>query len=389
MPHQATDISSVLQPFEARGCGGCIELAQPLAGPDRMIDPAIGGPWVSGRLSIIIPVYNRASILREALASIGWQTYRDLEVIVVDDGSDDLCPESFAADFLPHCPQGTRYIRQENRGVAAARNTGIYSSTGEYLYFLDSDDLLVPDSLGALVEGLAQSGRDYCLGRVLATDFSVRKVVEEMRQDVSADVFNISGWCSHGALYKRDAVITIGGFDQKLRVGEDTIFQLQIKLASGAGEAIDSLVAVRRLHTNPHLNTSWQPGDQARYLTALAHVVAHGEAFRIAPRMSRLKFVKAFILRAAVASRSDHPAAQHAMARVTNLMLEDMPLVSAAVRLISQSGTPFGLVLTAKFLRLLRSPLTLYQVPVNAITPADRRALQAIQSNLQRADRQG
>ena len=352
-----------------------------------MIDPGIGGPWVSGRLSVIIPVYNRAPILREALASIGWQTYRDIEVIVVDDGSDDLCPESFAADFLPHCPQGTRYIRQENRGVAAARNTGISSSTGEYLYFLDSDDLLVPDSLVKLVQGLTLSGRDYCLGRVLSTDFSARNVVEEMRQDVSADVFNFSGWCSHGALYKRDAVVTVGGFDRELRVGEDTIFQLQIKLASGEGKAIDSLVAIRRLHTYAHLNTSWQPDDQARYLTALANVVAQGEAFRIAPRMARLRFMKGFILRAAVASQSEPTKAMHALSGVAELMLKDMPLIGAMVRLISRRGTPLALILTARILRLIGRPSMAGRRSAHRIDPADRTALEAVRLPLQSLER--
>ena len=96
------------------------------------------------KVSIIIPTYNRAVYVRESIDSVLAQTYADFEIIVVDDGSAD----DTQAVLQPFVAQGTiRYARQENRGESAARNQGIALATGEYIAFLDSDDLFTPTKL--------------------------------------------------------------------------------------------------------------------------------------------------------------------------------------------------------------------------------------------------
>ncbi|MCM8812085.1 MAG: glycosyltransferase [Candidatus Omnitrophica bacterium] len=103
-------------------------------------------------VSIIIPAYNRASLLRDALESVRRQTFREpLEVIVVDDGSTD----DTEAVILPYLPWVT-YIRQKNQGVAAARNTGILKAVAPYIAFLDSDDIWLPHKLERQMEFLRQ-----------------------------------------------------------------------------------------------------------------------------------------------------------------------------------------------------------------------------------------
>lgn len=317
---------------------------------------AMPGKAISGRVSVIIPVYNRSQMLGQALACIGWQSHHDVEIIVVDDGSDDLCRDSFETQFLPGCRKPTHYIRQDNQGVSAARNAGIRHSSGEYIYFLDSDDLLVPGALEALVAGLTESGRGYCIGRVFATDMPVRTILEEMRQDVSAQVFGSSGWCSHGAIYRRDTVMRAGGFDPALRVGEDTIFQLQIKLAAGAGAAIESLVALRRFHDGAQLNATWQPADQATYLQSLAHLVVRHSAFQAAPRLVRLRFMKELVVRAAMAARAQPSAARAALALMADALLQDLPFANRAVRWMAAGQASWRLTLAAAMLRLVRRP---------------------------------
>jgi glycosyltransferase involved in cell wall biosynthesis len=98
------------------------------------------------RVSVVIPTYNRASFVREAIDSVLAQTFTDFELIVIDDGSTDDTPAVLA-------PYGNRirYIRQENRGEGMARNAGLAVATGEWVSFLDSDDLMLPDNLSALV----------------------------------------------------------------------------------------------------------------------------------------------------------------------------------------------------------------------------------------------
>lgn len=99
--------------------------------------------------SIIIPCYNRAHFIGGAIESVLRQTYQSFEIIVVDDGSTDETAQAVAV-----YPQ-VQLIRQSNSGTAAARNTGLGAARGEYVVFLDSDDLLLPDALQIGVDALA------------------------------------------------------------------------------------------------------------------------------------------------------------------------------------------------------------------------------------------
>src|SRR4051812_5349711 len=98
-------------------------------------------------VSVIIPAYNRKAMLCESIDSVLAQNCRDFELIVVDDGSTDGTADELAARY------GTRIrvLKQANRGVAAARNLGVSRSCGEYIAFLDSDDLWKPGKLTAQI----------------------------------------------------------------------------------------------------------------------------------------------------------------------------------------------------------------------------------------------
>ena len=91
------------------------------------------------KISAIIPTYNRAQFVKEAVESVRAQSFTDIELIIIDDGSDDKTGEA-----LSDYKEAIRYIRQENKGVSAARNLGIKLAEGEYIAFLDSDDLWHP-----------------------------------------------------------------------------------------------------------------------------------------------------------------------------------------------------------------------------------------------------
>ncbi len=93
------------------------------------------------KVSVIIPCYNGARFLPEAIESVLAQTYREFEIIVVDDGSTDN------SGVVARSYSGVRVIRQENQGVAVARNTGLCESRGDCLVFLDQDDRLLPNAL--------------------------------------------------------------------------------------------------------------------------------------------------------------------------------------------------------------------------------------------------
>jgi glycosyltransferase involved in cell wall biosynthesis len=102
------------------------------------------------RVSVVIPTYNRANLIGESIRSVLDQTYRDFELIIVDDGSADNTKEVIESIKDPRI----RYIYQENRGVSAALNAGIKISTGEFYAGLGSDDLWLPQNLELKVERL-------------------------------------------------------------------------------------------------------------------------------------------------------------------------------------------------------------------------------------------
>lgn len=97
------------------------------------------------KVSIIIPVYKVEEYLADCLTSVLNQTFQDYEVILVDDGSPDSCPQ--LCDEWATKDERIKVIHRENGGLSAARNSGVKAAKGDYLYFLDSDDELTPDAL--------------------------------------------------------------------------------------------------------------------------------------------------------------------------------------------------------------------------------------------------
>ena len=100
------------------------------------------------RFSVVIPTYNRASILPRAVRSVLAQTFDGFELVIVDDGSDDDTPEVVRSFADPRIC----FLRRENGGVSSARNAGAAVARGEYLVFLDSDDELLPEALARYAE---------------------------------------------------------------------------------------------------------------------------------------------------------------------------------------------------------------------------------------------
>lgn len=117
-----------------------------LLGQPPVIPSVCEGPGEAGLVSVLIPTYNRAYILGSAIESVLRQSYRPIEVVVVDDGSTDDT-RSLVEGFAPE----VRYIYQPNGGLAAARNTGLAAARGEFIAFQDSDDIWLPWKLQAQV----------------------------------------------------------------------------------------------------------------------------------------------------------------------------------------------------------------------------------------------
>ena len=116
------------------------------------------------KLSVIIPLYNVKAYVSKAADSIASQTFDGLEVVVVDDGSTDGSLEA-CVNYLPKVDVVS--IQQENAGLSAARNEGIYAASGEYIMFLDADDFLLPGAFENINAALEANGPDVLFGRYL------------------------------------------------------------------------------------------------------------------------------------------------------------------------------------------------------------------------------
>lgn len=129
---------------------------------------------MNNKISVIVPVYNVADYLPQCLDSVLAQDHRDLEVIVIDDGSTDasgaICDAYGASDSR------VVVIHQENAGAAAAKNAGLRVATGDYLSFVDADDYLEPNVYGYMLEVLQESGAD-------AAHFNFREVTPKRSED--------------------------------------------------------------------------------------------------------------------------------------------------------------------------------------------------------------
>ncbi len=115
-------------------------------------------------ISVIVPIYNVEPYLRACLESVQRQTVRDLEVILVDDGSTDGSA-AIAREFVAADPR-FRLISQPNGGLGMARNTGVQAASGEYLWFVDSDDALPPNSFELMLAALERTGSDFATGNI-------------------------------------------------------------------------------------------------------------------------------------------------------------------------------------------------------------------------------
>ena len=129
-----------------------------------------------GLITVVIPIYNVEKYLDRCLKSVVGQTYRQLEIILVDDGSPDRCP--VMCEEWAQKDKRIRVVHKQNAGLGMARNTGIDHATGEYICFFDSDDYVVPDALEAAYSLAAQEKADVICYGFSRIDFQGRMVAQ-------------------------------------------------------------------------------------------------------------------------------------------------------------------------------------------------------------------
>ncbi len=220
---------------------------------------------MKGLVSVIIPAYNCQSFVAETIRSVLWQTYDNWEVIIVDDGSTDDLHElidGFIGNDLR-----IQYIRQENRGVSAARNHGFSKSKGDYLAFLDADDVWLRDNLKMKVKLMEDSGASlvHSDGAVINENSRLLgTTLEGMEGDVLTPLLLWKGTQIPGPssiLVRRDVLEKVGLFDENLSTAADR--DLFIRIAAHYKIARVAHVTWQyRVHNhNMHKNISVMESD--------------------------------------------------------------------------------------------------------------------------------
>lgn len=172
--------------------------------------------------SVIIPTYNRSDLLEQTLKSVWQQTFRDFEVIVVDDGSTDSTNH-----VLDRFSDRLISVRQENLGPSAARNTGVRLARGEYLAFLDSDDLWFPWTLETYARAISEHAAPTCVMGAWSRFSSQEELAVQKRSLIVRKFpdFLKAGqtplfWGTNIAV-RAVEMIEVGGFCEAIRVFED------------------------------------------------------------------------------------------------------------------------------------------------------------------------
>jgi glycosyltransferase involved in cell wall biosynthesis len=199
-------------------------------------------------ISVIIPAYNQAMYVSEAIRSVLGQTYPDFELIVVDDGSTDETSQILAGFQDPRI----HVIRQSNAGLSSARNTGLHESTAPLVTFLDADDYFLPNKLEVLSRYLENNLEiGLVAGRVIYIDHTGRTLVEAEKPSSLLELPGLlfeNPICVSGILLRRNWLERVGVFDESLRACEDWDLWLRLLIEGCQMAWVENLVVAYRIH---------------------------------------------------------------------------------------------------------------------------------------------
>lgn len=201
-------------------------------------------------ISVIVPVYNAEKYLDKCIESIANQTYRDLEIILVDDGSPDNCPA--ICDEWAKKDKRIKVIHKPNGGVSSARNAGLDSYTGEYVTFIDSDDYIEVNMFERIFEALSAKDVDLVFIREKSVNIKGNTIyingdmpsgeILYLDKEKAAERIigmQINGMCDK--TYKRSLVDGIRVFEGK-KHGEDLLFNIQVLEKVKTAALIDDIL---------------------------------------------------------------------------------------------------------------------------------------------------
>ena len=251
---------------------------------------------IANLVSTVIPVYNRGAMLRQAVSSVLAQTWRPLEIVIVDDGSSDDTAQ-VASELQARHPEITQVLHQANAGPGPARQRGLEAARGEFIQFLDSDDLLLPHKFELQMKGLSEdpeAGISY--GKTYARSNGVRlpapsQLSGERHRDIFPALLRGRLWETSTPLYRRSALAAIGAWSARRQL-EDWEFDCRAGAVGIKLNYCEQFLAEYINHDEPRLCHLWMKDVQAMRdrITAYIEVLGHAKRAgvkRDAPEMKQ------------------------------------------------------------------------------------------------------
>jgi len=239
-------------------------------------------------ISIIIPTYNRQLYLKKAIDSVVNQTYPYFELIVVDDGSDDE-----TADLVAGYNRDIVFIQQENKGPAAARNTGIRAARYEMLSFLDSDDWFAENKLAKQYAAM-QTNPSFAISHTRETWFRNGKILNQKAKhkknggNIFSQSLKLCAVSMSTVMMRRGVLDTYGLFDEEFRCCEDYEFWLRISSVQDF-LLVDEPLTLKDGGRDDQVSSIYRAGMDKFRITAIEKILASGH---LTPNQTRQAFTE-------------------------------------------------------------------------------------------------
>jgi glycosyltransferase involved in cell wall biosynthesis len=227
--------------------------------------------YCQGWVSVITPSYNRADMLLEMLESVAAQSFRPIEIYIVDDGSTDRTAEvvkSFAAGFV-NSRSTLQYVRQDRLGPSPARTLALQACSGEFIQFLDSDDLLHPDKLARQTAVLQDSAVDFVWSSSVkftsvpnwsAEPFVGTRLDPCTGHEAIVPFIERGLWRTESGLYRRSTCRRTGPW-RKLAMFQDWEYNIRMLSWSPTIRFVPGVLAGARQHSFGRIGDKWTNGS--------------------------------------------------------------------------------------------------------------------------------
>lgn len=263
---------------------------------------------ITDLVSVVVPVYNRGDLLAEVVENVLSQSWPHVELIIVDDGSTDDTLAAARA-FSAVKPDSIKVVARANGGPGAARQTGVEHSRGEFVQFLDSDDLLMPGKLECQVLALkSDPDAGIAYGRTLLEEGDTRRHAPEMwrgepYRELMPTVLIGRLWDTSNPLYRREALRLIGPWSNRRQL-EDWEFDCRAGRSGVKLHYCNADLTIVRSHATNRLGREWMrdPSAMRDRLWAFERVLEHAQASGVSQTCQEFKqLVRSIFLMARIA----------------------------------------------------------------------------------------